>query len=115
MRASDESSNSENTGGENGNAPGSRNLSTGIQRLSRALDQLESAVETRLEHQAGMANTEAEVQRMGADRTRLAESLDQAEARAERLEKTNREVANRLVNAMETIRHVLEDPAEHNG
>ena len=111
MRASDESSNTE-TAGAGGVAPGARNLVSAMQRLSRAIDHLESAVDTRLEHQAGVADTEAEVQRMGADRTRLAESLDKAEARAERLESTNREVANRLVSAMETIRNVLEGPAE---
>ena len=42
--------------------------------------------------EAELLDAEAEVQRMGADRSRLAESLDSAEARAKRLEETNREV-----------------------
>ena len=111
MRASNESSNIE-TAGAGSVAPGTRDLSSAMRRLVRALDHLESAVDTRLEHQAGLGDTEAEVQRMGVDRTRLAESLDKAEARAQKLESTNREVANRLVNAMETIRNVLEGPPE---
>jgi len=45
---------------------------------------------------------------MGADRARLAESLDNAEARAQQLESANREVSRRLVDAMESIRSVLE-------
>lgn len=112
MRASDESSKTDRA--ETGAAaPGARNVSSVMQRLIRAIDHLESAVDTRLEHQAGLGDTEAEVQRMGVDRTRLAESLDKAEARAQRLESTNREVAARLVSAMETIRNVLEGPTEH--
>jgi hypothetical protein len=45
---------------------------------------------------------------MSADRARLAEALDSASARAQRLESTNREVSRRLVTAMETIRAVLD-------
>lgn len=92
-----------------------RSLASVMERLNRAIDHLDNAIESRLDHQAGIADTEAEVQRMGADRTRLAESLDKAEARAQRLETTNREVAGRLVNAMETIRSVLEGPAPKEG
>ena len=39
---------------------------------------------------------------------RLAQELDSSEARAERLEQTNKEVSRRLVTAMETIRAVLD-------
>ncbi len=45
--------------------------------------------------------------RLGTDRSRLAQSLDAAEARSARLEEANREVSRRLVAAMETIREVL--------
>ena len=51
---------------------------------------------------------ETEVQRMNADRSRLAQELDNSEARAERLEDANKEVSRRLVTAMETIRAVLD-------
>ena len=81
-----------------------------MQRLGTALDRLEGAVEARLEEQSALGETEAEIQRMGADRTRLAVALDASEARGRQLENTNREVSNRLVNAMEAIRQVLDEP-----
>ena len=40
-------------------------------------------------------------------RSRLAQSLDAADARSARLEEANREVSRRLVAAMESIREVL--------
>ena len=43
-----------------------------------------------------------------ADRARLAQELDNSEARGERLQEANREVSRRLVTAMETIRAVLD-------
>ena len=88
-------------------------LTGAIARLNQALDRLEAAVDARIEREESLADTEAEVQRMGADRTRLAESLDNAEARASRLEAANREVSRRLVDAMEAIRAVLDRPASH--
>jgi len=48
------------------------------------------------------------VRRTHADRSRLAQELDQSEFRANRLEEVNREVSRRLVTAMETIRAVLD-------
>ena len=61
-----------------------------------------------LEHEQDYREAEAEVQRMNADRSRLAQELDNSEARAERLEEANKEVSRRLVTAMETIRAVLD-------
>ncbi|MCB1424683.1 MAG: DUF4164 domain-containing protein [Zhengella sp.] len=83
-------------------------LKEAIDRLANALDSLENAVDARLEKEADYAEAEAEVQRMNADRARLAQELDSSEARAERLEQTNKEVSRRLVTAMETIRAVLD-------
>ncbi|MEM7301029.1 MAG: DUF4164 domain-containing protein [Pseudomonadota bacterium] len=79
-----------------------------IKRLNRALDGLETAIDGRIEGQRDIGEAEAEVQRVNSDRTDLAQSLDASEARAKRLEDTNREVSRRLVNAMETIRTVLD-------
>lgn len=79
-----------------------------IGRLGRAIDVLEHAAEARLEHEQDYSESEAEVQRMNADRSRLAQELDNSEARAERLEEANKEVSRRLVAAMETIRAVLD-------
>ncbi len=83
-------------------------VSSSLERLDKALASLESAVEIRLEREAGLLKAEAEVQRMGADRARLAESLDSAVAKSQRLESANREVSRRLVDAMESIRTVLD-------
>lgn len=79
-----------------------------IIRLGKAMDTLEHAVAARIEHEQDYSEAEAEVQRMNADRSRLAQELDISEARAERLEEANKEVSRRLVTAMETIRAVLD-------
>ena len=72
------------------------------------MDALDNAVVARLEHEQDYSEAEAEVQRMNADRARLAQELDNSEARGERLEEANKEVSRRLVTAMETIRAVLD-------
>lgn len=77
-------------------------------RLGKAVEALENAASGRLEQDQDYAEAEAEVQRMNADRSRLAQELDASEARAERLEEANKEVSRRLVTAMETIRAVLD-------
>ena len=79
-----------------------------IGRLGKVIDTLERAVAARLEHEKDYGEAEAEVQRMNADRARLAQEIDNSEARAERLEEANKEVSRRLVTAMETIRAVLD-------
>lgn len=86
---------------------GSNQVSEVVDRIHKAIERLENSVEMRLSREETLNEVEAEVQRMGADRTRLAESLDHAEARAQRLEHTNKEVSRRLVDAMESIRAVL--------
>jgi hypothetical protein len=97
-----------NNGKAAAKAGGEPNVSGILGRLDASLARLEAAFEARLEREAGLLDAEAEVQRMGADRTRLAEALDSVEARARRLESTNREVSRRLVDAMEAIRTVLD-------
>jgi len=87
---------------------GEATLKEVIARLGRAIDALEHAASARMEHESDYTEAEAEVQRMNADRARLAQELDNSEARAERLEEANKEVSRRLVTAMETIRAVLD-------
>ncbi|UUP17494.1 DUF4164 domain-containing protein [Nitratireductor thuwali] len=87
---------------------GDTTLKEAIGRLTKAVGMLEAAADNRLEREQDFAEAEAEVQRMGADRARLAQEIDKAEARAERLAEVNREVSRRLVTAMETIRAVLD-------
>jgi chromosome segregation ATPase len=78
-----------------------------LQRLASAFDRLEEAIDRRLEAAGQMNSLEGELHRLGTDRSRLAQSLDAAEARSARLEDANREVSRRLVAAMESIREVL--------
>ena len=87
---------------------GEATLKEVIGRLARAMETLEQAVLTRLENEQDYSEAEAEVQRMNADRSKLASELDNSEGRAERLEEANKEVSRRLVTAMETIRAVLD-------
>ena len=95
-------------GGDTGAMTGENTLREVISRLGKAIDTLEHAVAARLEHEQDYSEADAEVQRMNADRARLAQELDNSEARAERLEDANKEVSRRLVTAMETIRAVLD-------
>ena len=86
-------------------------LASSLEKLDKSVSSLETAIEARIEREAHLLDAEAEVQRMGADRARLAESLDNAESRAQRLDTANREVSRRLVDSMESIRAVLDrDP-----
>jgi predicted nucleic acid-binding Zn-ribbon protein len=87
---------------------GEATLKEVLARLGKAMDQLESSVLTRLEHEQDYSEAEAEMQRLNADRSRLALELDNSEAKSERLEDANKEVSRRLVTAMETIRAVLD-------
>lgn len=87
---------------------GDATLKEVIARLGKAIDALEHAADARLEREQDYSEADAEVQRMNADRARLAQELDGSEARGERLEEANKEVSRRLVTAMETIRAVLD-------
>ena len=83
-------------------------LSEVLDRLDKAVSSLEDVIDRQLEVRENYRDAEEEVQRMNADRGRLAGELDSSEARAERLEDVNKEVSRRLVTAMETIRAVLD-------
>ena len=78
-----------------------------LQKLEQALDALGDAIERREDEGRRRVDLEAELHRVGADRSRLAQSLDTSEAKAVRLEDANREVARRLVAAMESVRSVI--------
>ena len=80
-----------------------------LAKLDRALSALDDAVERREDEGRRRVDLEAELHRVGADRSRLAQALDSAAypAKASRLEDANREVSRRLVAAMESIRSTL--------
>jgi hypothetical protein len=83
-----------------------------VRRLEAALQSLEIAIEQRLSLRDIGEDLSADVEMLSADRARLAESLDQSQARVVRLEGVNRDVSRRLVNAVETIQSVLETEGE---
>lgn len=87
-------------------------VESALGRLERALGQLEASAERRLTALDRVQHLERETHTLSADRARLADSLDKAQARAARLENANREVSRRLVTAVETIRGVLQPAAE---
>jgi predicted nucleic acid-binding Zn-ribbon protein len=76
-------------------------------RLTGALDALEEAVERRSEADRDEKALANQVHALGSDRARLASELDDATARARALETANRDVAQRIDQAMATIRGVL--------
>jgi hypothetical protein len=83
------------------------NLRAALERVSRALDSLDSAVEVSLEKNRSHLTLEEEVQRLGEDRSRLVQDLDASEAHGNNLAEVNRDVSKRLVTAMEAIRTLL--------
>ena len=88
--------------------PAGKTVKTAIEELRNAVAGLENAVDGRFDKEKDKIEYESEVRRVNNDRSRLAQELDQAEFRANRLEEVNREVSRRLVTAMETIRAVLD-------
>ena len=76
-------------------------------RLALALDALAAAVERRHDADRGEETLADQLHALGTDRSRLASELDAAAARSRALETTNREVAQRLDTAIDTIRSVL--------
>jgi chromosome segregation ATPase len=88
--------------------PTDTTIDAALAALRQAISGLDNAVDARLDRQRETGEIEGEVRRVHADRSKLAQELDQAEFRANRLEEVNREVSRRLVTAMETIRAVLD-------
>ncbi len=76
-------------------------------RLMAALEALESAVERRREADRDEDELASRIQALGADRSRLADELDTSLVKTRRLERANREIAERLEAAIGTVRAVL--------
>ena len=87
--------------------PGGSVLEDALRRVEAVLARVEGAVDRRLDHADRVSDFESELHRLGNDRSRLAQALDAAEARADRVAEANHEVSRRLVAAMESIRDVL--------
>ena len=94
------------------NTPGpaeapSADVEIATRRLMAALDALESAVERRREADRDEDELASRIQALGADRSRLADELDGTLVKSRKLERANREIAERLDAAIGTIRAVL--------
>jgi predicted nucleic acid-binding Zn-ribbon protein len=83
-------------------------LDAAVKRLASALDALDVAVERRREFDQNDNSLAHQLHALGTDRSRLAATLDQQVARVRTLETANREIAQRVDVAMETIRGVIE-------
>ena len=82
-------------------------IAAAIRKLNAALDALEVVVERRQENDRSQDNLAARIQSLGVDRSRLADELDTSLSRARVLEDANRNIAERIDGAIETIRAVL--------
>jgi hypothetical protein len=102
--------------------PAFADIDAATRRLMSALDALESAVERRREADRDEDELATRIQALGADRSRLADELDSSLVKSRKLERVNREIAEKLDAAIGSIREVLkadgrmengEDHAEH--
>lgn len=87
---------------------GLSDIELATRRLAAALDALESAVERRGDSDRADDELAARIQALGADRSQLANELDGTLVRSRALEKANREIAQRLDVAIDTIRSVID-------
>ena len=83
-------------------------IDAATRRLLAVLDALEHAVERRREADRDEEELASRIQALGADRSRLADELDGSLVKTRRLERTNREIADRLDSAIGAIRAVLD-------
>jgi hypothetical protein len=88
--------------------PTSADIDAATRRLMSALEALESAVERRREADRDENELAIRIQALGADRSRLADELDGSLVKSRKLERANREIAERLDAAIGTIRSVLD-------
>ena len=91
---------------------GPTSVEAALERLEAAVSKMEDVVERRIEADRVHAGREVEVQALSDDRSRLAGELDASYARFVRLETANREVSQRLDQAIDTIRLVLSPQAK---
>ena len=96
--------------------PAFADIDAATRRLMSALDALESAVERRREADRDEDELATRIQALGADRSRLADELDMSLVKSRKLERVNREIADKLDAAIGTIREVLKaDGRSENG
>jgi len=82
-------------------------IEAAIRRLQLALDSLEAAAERKLQTDRRDLALADQVHALDSDRAQLAAELDSATARVRRLETANRDIAQRLDAAIETVRVII--------
>ena len=83
-------------------------IEAATKRLAAALDALDAALERRRDSDRGENALAAQVHALGTDRSKLASDLDAVTARSRKLEAANRDIAQRLDHAIDSIRQVIE-------
>src|SRR5215472_7176506 len=91
--------------------PAVADIEAATRRLMAALDALEGAVERRREADRDEDELATRIQALGADRSRLADELDVSLVKSRKLERANREIAEKLDAAIAAIRDVLAPPS----
>jgi hypothetical protein len=86
----------------------SADIDAATRRLMAALDALENAVERRRDADRDEDELAARIQALGTDRSRLADELDGSLVKTGKMERANREIAEKLDAAIGTIRAVLD-------
>ena len=77
-------------------------------RLDRALGRIDISIKSLNSRIRSLTRIEADAHKMVGERAKLAQELDKVSARAKRLDDSAQEVSRRLVDAMETVRQVLQ-------
>ncbi len=88
-------------------AADSHAIEAATRRLAAALESLEAAVERRRDADRTEDELASRIHALGADRSRLADELDRSLVRTRALERTNRDIAERLDGAIATIRDIV--------
>jgi hypothetical protein len=87
-------------------------LEAATRRLMSALEALEGAVERRRDADRDENELAGRIQALGVDRSRLAQELDNSLVKTRKLERTNREIAERLDAAIGSVRSMLDGGGE---
>lgn len=87
----------------------SQPLAAALQRLGAAIDLVDAAASRRLTADRNDAARAVELELMRGDRSRLAEELDQALARANALEGAQRDIAARVDRAIALVASALSE------
>ena len=88
------------------------NLSSALDSLTRAVASLESSAARHNSRAELTGNAETELMLMREDRARLAAELDEALARAAKLEQLQSEASLQLDQAIASVRSLLDEAAE---